>query len=123
MIGTHFWGLATEDSSNYSEARSFKVTLCLLSIRRHLSPAAFVFDLLVRVRPPSGSEVQEGPHRLHRADMPWILPRLGRHEQQFGGPAQPDHPVRALVEHGEDRHLLPLLILAMIVAFEAVVGG
>jgi hypothetical protein len=63
------------------------------------------------------------PTRKDCADVPWILPRLGRHEQQFGGPAEPDHPVRALVEHGEDRHLLPLFILAMIVAFEAVVGG
>ena len=41
----------------------------------------FVFDLLVRVRPPSGSEVQEGPHRLDRADMSWILPWLGRQEK------------------------------------------
>ena len=83
----------------------------------------FVFDLLVRVRPPSGSEVQEGPHRLDRADMPWILLRLGRHEQQFGGPAQPDDPVRAFMKHGKDRHLLPFLVFAMIVPFEVVIGG
>src|SRR5947207_2824452 len=110
--------------SCYSEVCSFfKVALYLLLIRLHLSPTAFVFDLLVRVGPPSGSKVQEGPHWLHRTDMPWILFRLGRHEQQFGGPAQPNDPVRAPVEHGEDRRLLPLVILAMIVPFEAVVGG
>src|SRR5262249_60429438 len=83
----------------------------------------FVFDLLVRLRPASGSKVQEGPHRLHRTDMPWILLRLGWHEQHFGGPAQPNDPVRAHVEHGEDRHLLSLVILAMIVPFEAIAGG
>src|SRR5262245_25527986 len=55
--------------------------------------------------------------------MPWILLRLGRHEQQFGGPAQPNDPIGAFVEDGENRHLLPLVILAMIIPFEAVVGA
>src|SRR5262245_10786186 len=87
------------------------------------SPTAFVLELLVRLRPASGSKIQQRPHRLYCTDMPWILLGLGRHEQQFRGPAQPDDPVRSPVEHGEDRHLLPLLILAMIVPFEAVVGG
>src|SRR5262245_21403667 len=27
-------------------------------------PYTFVFDLLVRLRPPSGSKVQESPHRI-----------------------------------------------------------
>src|SRR5262245_18532500 len=84
---------------------------------------SIVFDLLIRVRPPSTSKIQGGPHRLDRTDMPWILFRLGRHEQPFGGPPQPDDPIRALVEHGEDRRLLRLVILAMIVSFEAVVSG
>src|SRR5262245_16352445 len=88
------------------------------SVRQHS-----LFELLVRLRPSSGSQVQEGPHRLRRTDMPRILFRLGRHEQQFGGPAQPDNPIRAFVKHSEDRHLLPLLVLAMIVPLEAIVGG
>src|SRR3546814_277555 len=91
--------------------------------RRRLRSIELVFDLLVRVRPPAGCEVQEGPHRLDRSHMLWILSRLRRQEQQLGGPAQPNHSIGAFVEHGEDRHLLALFILAMIVAFEAVVGG
>src|SRR5262245_14581683 len=110
-------------SACYSEICSFEVALCLPTIRLRFSPTAFVFELLVRLRPSSGSQVQEGPHRLRRTDMPRILFRLGRHEQQFGGPAQPDHPIRAFVKHSEDRHLLPLLVLAMIVPLEAIVGG
>src|SRR5262245_1013559 len=100
-----------------ADIRSYSINL---SARRSDS---IVFDLLVRVRPPSGSKVQEGPHWLHRTDMTWVLFLLGRHEQQFGGPAQPNDTIRALMEHGEDRHLLPLVILTMIVSFEAVVGG
>jgi hypothetical protein len=42
-----------------------KLLLYLPSTRGRLGPTAFVFDLLVRVRAPSGSEVQEGPHRSH----------------------------------------------------------
>src|SRR5687768_543829 len=91
--------------------------------RRRLNSIKLVFDLLVRVRPPAGSEVQEGPHRLDRPYMSWILSRLRRQEQQLGGPAQPNHPIGAFVEYGEDWQLLALFILAMIVAFEAVVGG
>ena len=76
------------------EPRS-EVALCLLSTRRRLGWTAFVLELFVDVRPPSGREVQEGPHRLHRAHMSWILPRLGRQEEQLGGPAQPNDPVGA----------------------------
>src|SRR5262245_1562059 len=91
--------------------------------RRRLSSIELVFDLLVRIRPPTGSEIQEGPHRLDCSYMSWILSRLRRQEQQLGGPAQPNHPIAAFVEYGEDWHLLALFILAMIVAFETVVGG
>src|SRR5262249_55660365 len=82
---------------------------------------ALVFDLLVGVWTPFAGEVQQRPHGLDRAEVPWVLPRIARREQQFGRPAEPDHTVVALVEDGEDRHLLPLLILAVIVALEAVV--
>src|SRR3546814_4877760 len=46
------------------------VTLCGgdSSTRLGPGPTAFVFELLVCIRPPYGSEVQEGPHRLDRAD-------------------------------------------------------
>src|SRR3954468_21274474 len=84
---------------------------------------AVIFDLLVGVRPPSGREVQQRPHRLDRADMPWILPRLARREQQLGSPAQPDNPVDALVEYGEHGCLLAFRIFPVIVALEVVVGG
>src|SRR5262245_18379291 len=96
-----------------ADIRSYSINL---SARRSNS---IVFDLLVRVRPPSGSKVQQG----RRTDMTWVLFLLGRHEQQFGGPAQPNDTIKALMEHGEDRHLLPLVIFTMIVPFEAVVGG
>ena len=58
------------------EPRS-EVALCLLSTRRRLGWTAFVLELFVDVRLPSGREVQEGPHRLHRAHMSWILPGSG----------------------------------------------
>src|SRR5262245_38587910 len=113
----------------HSRARSARPAILryaaskLLYACRLFACTSVVFELLVRLRPSSGSQVQEGPHRLRRTDMPRILFRLGRHEQQFGGPAQPDNPIRAFVKHSEDRHLLPLLVLAMIVPLEAIVGG
>src|SRR5688572_18930185 len=85
--------------------------------------AAFVFKLLVRVRSASRREIQKGPHRFDGADVPRILSRVARREQQLGSPAQPDHAVLALMEHRQDRHLLSFLILAMIIAFEAGVRG
>src|SRR5262245_65729298 len=91
------------------------------SINLSVRVGVTVFDLLVRVRPPSGSKVQEGPHWLHRTDMTWVLFLLGRHEQQFGGPAQPDDTIRALMEPGEDRHLLHLGIFTLIASLAAIV--
>src|SRR3546814_1171731 len=91
----------------WAEAFLFRTTA-----RRRLRSIELVFDLLVGVRPPTGSEVQQGPHRLDRSYMSWILSRLRRQEKKLGGPAQPNHPIGAFVEYSEDRHLLALFILA-----------
>src|SRR3546814_19866061 len=68
----------------WAEAFLFRTTA-----RRRLRSIELVFDLLVGVRPPTGSEVHQCPHRLDRSYISWILSLLRRQEKKLGGPAQP----------------------------------
>jgi len=77
--------------------------------------AAIILDLLVRVGPPCGRQVEQRPQRLDSAQVPHILTRISRLEYELGCPMQPDRPVRPSLEYGHDRDLLTLRVLAMIV--------
>ena len=80
-----------------------------------------ILDLLVRVRPPSGSQVEQRPKRLDSPQVPYVLTCVARLEYELGCPMQPDRPIGPSLEYGHDRDLLTLRILAMIVPLEAVV--
>src|SRR5688500_7889147 len=83
--------------------------------------AAIILDLLVRVRPTSGRQVEQGPKRLDSAHVPHVLTRIGRLEYKLGRPMQPNRAVRPSLEYGHDRYLLTLRVLAKIVPLESVV--
>jgi hypothetical protein len=57
------------------------------------------------------------------AQVPHVLPLIGRLEDELGCPMQPDRPAGPSLEDGHDRDLLAIRALAMIVPLEGVIRG
>src|SRR5918999_114066 len=97
--------------------------LFLFSLASRCSVTARIIQLLVPIRPPCGSEIEEIPERLDRSHMPRVLAGIGWRKQQFGAPEMPDPSVAAALEHAQHRHLLALGVLAPVVTLEAIARG
>ena len=108
----------TDDLARFGRASG---TLWTLGRRRRT--AAAIFDLLVRVRPSTGRQIEQGPKRLHSSQVTHILPRISRRMDQLACPVQPGDPVRIAPEHCHNRHGLTIKAIAAVVSTKVIPGS